>query len=78
VGTVYVVLQRVGDNGDWREVAEVEAHSVDQAIRVTVDPDGSYVAIPSRKWRHRPVAIADDDAERWLASVKVDSPHDAA
>jgi len=58
---VYVVLKRVGDNGDWREANEVEAHSVDQAIRVTIDPDGSYVAIPSYKWHYRPAAIAEAD-----------------
>jgi hypothetical protein len=68
VGTVYVVLQRVGDNGDWREINEVPAHSVDQAIRVTIDPNGSYVAIPSNKWHYRPGAISEHESEPDVAA----------
>jgi hypothetical protein len=68
MATTYVVLERIGDDGNWREVAEVEAHSVDQAIRVTVDPDGSYIAIPSRKWHYRPVAISEHEHSEDVAA----------
>ncbi len=62
MATTYVVLERTGTDGNWHEVNEVEAHSVDQAIRITIDPKGSYIAIPSRKWHYRPGAIEANSA----------------
>ena len=52
MATTYVVLRRAEDSS-WSEVKTVYAYSADQAIRLSIDPDGEYLAIPSAKWHYR-------------------------
>jgi hypothetical protein len=69
VATAYVVLELTEDR-TWREILDVEAHSADQAIRLAIDPDGKYVAIPSRKWHARGPSEATQNGDLYRLSAK--------
>jgi hypothetical protein len=59
--TNYVILHRSAEGGDWTESGAVEARSAAHAIQVYATGDGTargqFVAIPSRTWTPRTVAV---------------------
>jgi hypothetical protein len=61
--TTYIVLKQT-DEGTWREVGEVGAHSADKAIRRVIDPDGIYVVVTTAGWRERSSSKDDEEAAR--------------